>query len=75
MSFCIFLKFENMGPLAGLSLVTIVFLQLLVPAKCSNIGATYLWSLYECLHTQMDPKLWGTTQAYYFTQVKLGPEA
>jgi hypothetical protein len=75
LALCHFVKTENTGPLAGLSLSAATgFLQSLVPATGSNIGATYLKALYTCLHQQMDPALRGTAQAYH-TAVRLGPEA
>jgi hypothetical protein len=75
LALCNFVKVKNTGPLAGLSLSAATgFLQSLVPATASNIGATYLQCLYSCLHKQMDVTLQGTAQAYY-TAVQLDPEA
>jgi hypothetical protein len=75
LALCHFLRTELAGPLAGLSLsATTGFLQSLVPATGSNIGATYLKRLYFCLHDQMDPFLRGTSQGYH-TAVRLDSEA
>jgi hypothetical protein len=70
-----FLRHEQRGPLAALTLSVVVgYLQSLVPATPSNIGAVYLRELYDCLYSQLDPNKTGTTQAFY-SQMSISPQA
>ncbi len=59
--------------LARLSTAKVIgFLQSLVPATPSNIGASFLRHLYDDLHSLTDAKLRGTV-AYYYTSLDLSP--
>ena len=66
-----FLQRGVSGRLARLTLSKVLgFLQSLVPATPSNIGASFLHNLNKDLHSLKDTTLQGTKQ-YYFTPVQL----
>jgi hypothetical protein len=76
-SFIRFLRREQQGPLVldALTLSVVVsYLQSLVSATPSNIGAVYLRELYDCLYSQLDKDKLGTSAAFY-SSMALNPQA
>ena len=74
-SLIMFLSRGVKQPLARLTLSKVIgFLQSLVPATPSNIGASFLQSLNRDLHCLKNRTLQGTL-AYYFTPVQLSQES